>query len=119
MFIVDSPSNSAGSPVATVAVSFIDPQGNTVDVAAPVDGTLMEAAFSAGVEGILAECGGGCSCGTCHVILSKEDFERLGEPDFMETGILDFADNAEDFSRLSCQIEVTKDLEGMCFRVAG
>ncbi|MEM9757839.1 MAG: 2Fe-2S iron-sulfur cluster-binding protein [Pseudomonadota bacterium] len=114
-----SSSSSTDSAVSTVAVSFIDSQGNTVNVAAPLDGTLMDAAFNAGVDGILAECGGGCSCGTCHVVLRKDDFERLGEPDFMETGILDFADNAEDFSRLSCQIDVTEDLEGMCFRVAG
>ncbi|MEM8564374.1 MAG: 2Fe-2S iron-sulfur cluster-binding protein [Pseudomonadota bacterium] len=110
-------SEQAADQAATVPVYFIEPSGKTVEVSAVAGDTLMEAAVSADVEGILAECGGGCSCGTCHVILVEDDFDRLGEPNPLEAGILDFVDNAVDFSRLSCQIDVNENLRGMRFRV--
>lgn len=90
-----------------------------MDVAATPGLSLMEAARDAGVEGILAECGGACSCATCHVILDDDWHQRLGSPSELEEGMLEFSENVCERSRLSCQIDVTEEMDGMVVRVGG
>ena len=90
-----------------------------MDAAAPPGLSLMEAALEAGVEGILAECGGACSCATCHVILDDDWHQRLGSPSELEEGMLEFSENVCERSRLSCQIDVTEEMDGMVVRVGG
>ncbi|RNC84572.1 MAG: 2Fe-2S ferredoxin [Balneola sp.] len=81
-------------------------------------GSVMELATFHDVQGIEGNCGGVCSCATCHVHVAPEDFDKVGKPDDMETDILEFEDNATEFSRLSCQIEITEELDGIRLFVA-
>jgi ferredoxin, 2Fe-2S len=75
---------------------------------------LMRAALRHGVEGILAECGGECACATCHVYVSEDWYEALPPPDAVESELLDFvAAERKTTSRLSCQIKLVAQLDGM------
>jgi 2Fe-2S ferredoxin len=65
---------------------------------------------------IEADCGGGCSCATCHVYIEKEWINKIKEPSEMEEDMLDFALNVKDNSRLSCQIKLESDLDGLTVR---
>ena len=69
------------------------------------------------VPGIEAECGGACSCATCHVYVDDAWREPTGQPDEMEEDMLDFAFDVRDSSRLSCQIKVTDELDGLVVQV--
>jgi 2Fe-2S ferredoxin len=73
----------------------------------------MEGAIRNGVPGIEAECGGACACATCHVYVSEEWREKTGEAEPMEQDMLDFAYDVRPSSRLSCQIKVTPELDGL------
>ena len=77
----------------------------------------MEGARDNGVEGIVAECGGCCSCSTCHVYVAGDWFDRLPPVEPMEEDMLDFAYDVQPTSRLSCQIKVTEALDGLVVRV--
>lgn len=79
--------------------------------------TVMEAAVKNAVPGIEAECGGACSCATCHVYVDDEWREKTGQPDEMEEDMLDFAFDVRDSSRLSCQIKVSDELDGLVVHV--
>jgi ferredoxin, 2Fe-2S len=94
-------------------ITFIEPDGSRRVVDAPLGVTLMEAAVQNGVQGILALCGGACACGTCHVYVDAAWLPRLGAREEMEEGMLECAWEPRDNSRLSCQIHVTADLEGL------
>lgn len=78
----------------------------------------MEIATEHDVEGIEGNCGGVCSCGTCHVWVEPEWLERVGQASEIERGILNFEDNSNERSRLCCQIEMTDDLDGIVVKVA-
>ena len=87
-----------------------------------VDGSagesLMLAAVQNGVPGIIAECGGNASCATCHVWVCDEYVDAVGEPNDMEEDLLDLAvSERRAGSRLSCQITVTEDLEGLTVEI--
>ena len=77
----------------------------------------MEAAVKHAVPGIDADCGGACACATCHVYVDAAWEEKTGKPSAMEESMLDFAENVEPNSRLSCQIKVTDDLDGLVVRM--
>jgi ferredoxin, 2Fe-2S len=94
-------------------ITFIEPDGSRRVVDAPLGVTLMEAAVQNGVQGILALCGGACACATCHVYVDAAWLSRLGAREEMEEGMLECAWEPRDNSRLSCQIHVTADLEGL------
>jgi ferredoxin, 2Fe-2S len=66
--------------------------------------------------GIVAECGGACSCATCHVHVDEAWSEKVGPPSPMEEDMLDFAFDVRPTSRLSCQIKVTDELDGLIVR---
>ena len=81
--------------------------------------TLMEAARDAGVAGVLGDCGGGCMCATCHVYVDPEWRERVGPPNDVELGTMDLASNVRpEASRLSCQVVLTEELDGLKVHVA-
>ena len=81
--------------------------------------SLMEAARRAGVEGIVAECGGACSCATCHVYVGEEWYALVGDPDQVEEEMLDMVDHIRrPTSRLSCQIRLDENLSGIVAEVA-
>jgi 2Fe-2S ferredoxin len=94
-------------------ITFIEPDGFRHEINAPVGITLMEAAKQNGVRGILALCGGACACGTCHVYVEAAWLARLEPREEMEEGMLECAWEPRDNSRLSCQIHVTANLEGL------
>jgi 2Fe-2S ferredoxin len=73
----------------------------------------METAIDHDVAGIVAECGGACSCATCHVYIAPEWVERLPRPGALEDGMLDCVIDRRDNSRLSCQFRITEDLDGI------
>jgi len=96
-----------------VQITFIDTAGAARTVEDEVGATVMETAIKNGVTGIEAECGGACACSTCHVYIEEAWREKVGEPSPMETDMLDFAYDVRPSSRLSCQIKVREDLDGL------
>ena len=79
--------------------------------------SVMEGAVKNNVPGIDADCGGACACATCHVYVDEAWVSKTGEKSAMEESMLDFAENVEPNSRLSCQIKVTDDLDGLTVRM--
>lgn len=95
------------------SVRFITHQGNESIVDIPEGWSLMEGAVKNGVSGILADCGGSCTCATCHVYVGEDWFTALPPRDDTETDMLEFAIDVRDNSRLSCQIKMTEKLDGL------
>jgi 2Fe-2S ferredoxin len=77
----------------------------------------MEASVRNNLPGIVAECGGSCSCGTCHVYVDEPWRARLAEPEFEEEELLEFLKGRQPNSRLSCQIVMSDELDGVVVRV--
>ncbi|MBL8387837.1 MAG: 2Fe-2S iron-sulfur cluster binding domain-containing protein [Hydrogenophaga sp.] len=99
-------------------IHYILPDGSTRSVEAKPGANVMETAIHHNVRGIDAECGGSCSCATCHVYVDKAFIDRLTPPDEMENELLDaVAAGREAGSRLSCQIIVGAELDGLTVRV--
>lgn len=98
-------------------ITYIEHGGKEHAVDADVGMTVMEAAVKNQVPGIEAECGGACSCATCHVYVRDDWKDRTGEPDEMEEDMLDFAFDVRPTSRLSCQIQITDELDGLVVEV--
>ncbi|MDB6099470.1 MAG: ferredoxin, 2Fe-2S [Gammaproteobacteria bacterium] len=94
-------------------ITFIEPDGFRRLIDAPVGITLMEAAMQNGVQGVLALCGGACACATCHVYVDAAWLPRLEDKEEMEEGMLECAWEPGENSRLSCQIHITADLDGL------
>jgi 2Fe-2S ferredoxin len=94
-------------------INFISAQGDTQVVEARVGDSLMQAAKAGNIHAIDAECGGACACATCHVYLAPEWFDRLGPLTESEEMMLEFAQSVAETSRLSCQIKVTDDMDGL------
>ena len=86
----------------------IDPEDTEIKVPFEVGETLLQAARKAGVGGLVAECGGGCACATCHVILNQEWPTASGLPNAEEADVLNFAIDLKPHSRLACQIVLTE-----------
>lgn len=103
----------------TVKITFIQPDGASQAVDAEAGNTVMEAAKLNNVPGIEAECGGACACATCHVYVDAAWTAKTGKPAEMEEDMLDFAFDVRPESRLSCQIKVTPELDGLVVRVPG
>jgi len=100
-----------------VKLTFVQPDGASRTVDAEPGVTVMEAAKLNDIPGIEAECGGACACATCHVYVDPEWVEKTGKPEAIEEDMLDFAFDVRKESRLSCQIKVTSDLDGLTVRV--
>lgn len=98
-------------------ITFIAPDGRQFDVDAENGSTVMENAIRNGVPGIEAECGGACACATCHVYVDENWTGVVGGPEAMEEDMLDFAYDLRPSSRLSCQIRVSDELDGLVVRV--
>jgi ferredoxin, 2Fe-2S len=98
-------------------IIYIAPDGTQFDVEAENGSTVMENAIRNGVPGIEAECGGACACATCHVYVDDAWSEAVGRPEAMEEDMLDFAYDVRPTSRLSCQIRVRDELDGLVVQV--
>jgi 2Fe-2S ferredoxin len=94
-------------------IFFIQPDGVRHIVQAVAGKTVMEAAVRHNVPGIDAECGGSCSCGTCHVLVEAGWAGRLPRKSGDEDATLDYASGVRDNSRLACQIVVSEALDGL------
>ena len=100
-------------------VNFTTPAGDTVEVDARAGSTVMEAAVKNGVPGIVAECGGGLSCATCHVYVTGPFADRVGSAKDFEDEMLEDAEaERRPNSRLSCQITLADDLDGITVEIA-
>lgn len=73
----------------------------------------MEAAISNDIPGIDADCGGACACATCHVYVNESWLDIVGKPQELEAEMLEVAEEVKDNSRLSCQITITAEMEGL------
>ncbi|MBN7813363.1 2Fe-2S iron-sulfur cluster binding domain-containing protein [Algoriphagus sp. H41] len=98
-------------------ITFIASNGSS-KIAEGFGGSLMELAVSHGIQGIDGDCGGVCSCATCHVHVAPGDMEKTGPASDIEKDMLELADGADEFSRLCCQIQVSDALDGIQLRVA-
>ena len=96
-----------------VKITYIDSGGTARTVEAEIGSTVMETAIKNSIPGIEAECGGACACSTCHVYVDDAWTGATGEPSPMEEDMLDFAFEVRPNSRLSCQIKVTDELDGL------
>ena len=100
-----------------VKITFIQPDNSEQVVECEPEMTLMEAAKLNSVPGIEAECGGACACATCHVYVDEAWRDKTGVPSQMEEDMLDFAFDVRETSRLSCQIKLKPELDGLVVRV--
>jgi 2Fe-2S ferredoxin len=91
--------------------------GSRYEAEGEAGSTVMETAIMNGVPGIVAECGGACTCATCHVHVDAEWTETVGAPSMMEEDMLDFAFDVRPTSRLSCQIKIRDELDGLVVHV--
>jgi len=94
-------------------ITFIEHDGTPHIVDLKTGLSLMEGAVKNNVPGIDADCGGACACATCHVYVDEAWLETVGMPLAMEQSMLDFAENVESRSRLSCQVTVREEINGL------
>jgi ferredoxin len=99
-------------------VSVITRSGETHDVNAPPGHSLMESIRDAGLDELLALCGGSCSCATCHVLVDPAFLEAIPAYGDDENDLLDGSEYRQSNSRLSCQIKITPELNGMTVTIA-
>ena len=94
-------------------ITYIENNGKSHTVEVDKGLTVMEGAVQNNIPGIDADCGGGMACATCHVYVAKEWIEKLPPKEDSEEDMLDFAFDVKDNSRLSCQITVSDELDGL------
>ncbi|NQV65489.1 MAG: 2Fe-2S iron-sulfur cluster binding domain-containing protein [SAR86 cluster bacterium] len=94
-------------------IRFTESNGTVHDVDVNEGLTVMEAAVTRMTPGIEGDCGGLCACATCHVYIPDAWLAKCGEAEELETSILDFAYDVQSNSRLSCQIKITQELDGL------
>lgn len=94
-------------------VTYIQHDGTETVIDVKTGLTVMEGAVKNNIPGIDADCGGACACATCHVYVDPAFMDKVGKPSAMEQSMLDFAENVKETSRLSCQIKVRDDLDGL------
>jgi 2Fe-2S ferredoxin len=97
-------------------ITFIEYDGTVHEVDAEIGETVMEAALRGAVASIVAECGGSCTCATCHIYVDDAWLEKTGERTLEEEEQLDNAYDVRANSRLSCQIKVSEELDGLTVR---
>ncbi len=98
-------------------ITYIQPDGAEQTIEAKAGWSVMEGAIKNRIRGIDADCGGACACATCHVYVDEAWRDKTGKPSAMEESMLDFAEEVEPNSRLSCQIKVTDALDGLIVRL--
>jgi len=98
-------------------ITYIEHNGEEHVVNADAGENVMSAAIRNLVPGIDADCGGACSCGTCHVFVDPAWMEKVGPPGEFEEPMLDLNPDRADNSRLSCQIDINDELDGLIVRL--
>jgi ferredoxin, 2Fe-2S len=97
-------------------IKYIEQNGKKHEAEVPLGWSVMEGAVKNLIPGIDADCGGACACATCHVYVDPVWQEKLPPKSDMEETMLDFAQELQPNSRLSCQIKVTSELDGLVVR---
>jgi 2Fe-2S ferredoxin len=105
------------APETMTKITFVQQDGTSIETEAQNGATVMETAIMNAIPGIVAECGGACTCATCHVYVDDAWTETVGGPSNMEEDMLDFAFDVKEQSRLSCQIKVKDALDGLVVHV--
>ena len=100
-----------------VKITFVEFDGRETLVDARPGLSLMKNAVAANVPGILAECGGNCACGTCRIYFDADWGKLMPAPRESETEMLDYWNEEGDGVRLSCQVPVVDEMEGMVLRL--
>ena len=98
-------------------VKYIEHAGKEHETEVPVGWSVMEGAVKNLIPGIDADCGGACACATCHVYVDPAWTGKLPPKSDMEETMLDFAQDLQANSRLSCQIKVVPELDGLVVRM--
>lgn len=98
-------------------ITFItsDQESHTVE---GESGSVMALAVENNIKGIDGDCGGVCSCATCHVHVDPKFWDKTGGASQLEADMLEFDDHTTEYSRLSCQIPISEDLDGLVLNVA-
>lgn len=98
-------------------IIFIEHDGSRKEVQTEVGQSAMQAAVSNMVPGVIADCGGACSCATCHGYIDEPWIDRVPAASDDESAMLECAMHREDNSRLTCQINITPELDGLVIRL--
>ena len=98
-------------------ITYIENNGKSHIVEVPSGLSVMEGAVQNNIPGIDADCGGSCACATCHAYVDESGFKKLSSKEDAEEDMLDMAFEPKKFSRLTCQITVTEDLDGLVVKM--
>ena len=98
-------------------ITYIDQKGNSKTIDVENGLTVMEGAVQNDIPGIDADCGGGMACATCHVYVNEEWFDKLPTKEDGEEDMLDMAFEPKQNSRLSCQLTVSNELDGLVVNI--
>ncbi len=98
-------------------ITYIEHSGATHTLDVKPGQSVMEGAVKNNIPGIDADCGGACACATCHVYVDDAWTDKTGKASVMEESMLDFANDLQPNSRLSCQIIVSDALDGLIVRM--
>ena len=94
-------------------IKYVEHSGEEHEIEVPNGLSVMEGAIQNDIPGIDADCGGGMACATCHVYVKEDWFNKLPTKESGEEDMIDMAYEPKKFSRLSCQLIVTDELEGL------
>ena len=98
-------------------ITYIEHNGKSHQVEVANGLSVMEGAVQNNIPGIDADCGGSCACATCHVYVDEKWFNKLPDKESAEEDMLDMAYEPKKFSRLTCQIVVTEELNGLVVKM--
>ena len=98
-------------------ITYIEHNGKSHEIEVSNGLSLMEGAVQNNIPGIDADCGGSCACATCHVYVDEKWFNKLNTKEDAEQDMLDMAFKPNSFSRLSCQITVSDELDGLVVKM--
>ena len=98
-------------------ITYIEHHGKSHEIEVANGLSVMEGAVQNNILGIDADCGGSCACATCHVYVDEKWFIKLPKKDSAEEDMLDMAYEPKKFSRLSCQLTVTNELDGLVVKM--
>jgi 2Fe-2S ferredoxin len=101
----------------TISVTFVQPDGSSETHQGPIGDHVMDVAVDNGVMGIIGQCGGGCTCCTCHVWVHEQWQERVQEAHGDERELLSYAIGVSQRSRLACQVRLTEELDGLIVQI--
>lgn len=98
-------------------IRFIQPDGDETVATANIGETVMQTAVNHQVPGILGDCGGSCSCATCHAYVDEAWVSHMPPAESYEIDMLTCAIDVRENSRLTCQLNVTPELDGLVVRL--